>query len=100
MASFIRPSSVLRQSLLSMSKTPATRTAFYSTKSPLAATFVRPSQIQKKESPVSSQIAAFHATGKKEILPPLPRECSTFSIVIAMGITTAHMAIDEAYVEC
>ncbi|KAL1882450.1 membrane anchor subunit of succinate dehydrogenase, Sdh4 [Paecilomyces lecythidis] len=73
MAAFVRPSSVLRQSVLSMSRTPATRTAFYSTKSPLAATFVRPSQVQKKESAVSSQVAAFHASGKKEILPPLPQ---------------------------
>ncbi|KKA17542.1 CybS family protein [Rasamsonia emersonii CBS 393.64] len=69
MAALFRPSStsILRQ----ITKVPATRTVFYSTKaSPLAATIVRP--VQKKEGPVSSQIAAFHASGKKEILKPLP----------------------------
>ncbi|KAL1979073.1 hypothetical protein VTN96DRAFT_7091 [Rasamsonia emersonii] len=70
MAALFRPSStsILRQ----ITKVPATRTVFYSTKaSPLAATIVRP--VQKKEGPVSSQIAAFHASGKKEILKPLPQ---------------------------
>jgi hypothetical protein len=72
MAAFIRPSaSVMRQ----IAKVPATRTAFYSTKStPLAATIVRPGQ--KKEGSMPSQIAAFHASAKREILKPLPRECA------------------------
>lgn len=72
MAALFRPSSasILRQ----ITRVPATRTMFYSTSSPLVATMVRP--VQKKEGPVSLQIAAFHASGKKEILKPLPRECA------------------------
>lgn len=72
MASFIRPSSILRQSCLF--KVPATRTAFYSTKAPLASSIgLRSAQVQKKDGPISSQVAAFHASTKKEILPPLPQ---------------------------
>lgn len=83
MAALFRPSStsILRQ----ITKVPATRTVFYSTKaSPLAATIVRP--VQKKEGPVSSQIAAFHASGKKEILKPLPRECTLESAPIQIRL--------------
>lgn len=73
MASIIRPSAILKQSCF---KAPATRTAFYSTKAPLASSLgLRPAQVQKKDGPISSQVAAFHASAKKEILPPLPREC-------------------------
>lgn len=74
MASIIRPAApVLRQSCFTLSSS-ARRAAFYSTKSPFAAiTTVKPVQSRTKNGP--AQIAQFHATSKRNILPPEPREC-------------------------
>ncbi|EER26845.1 membrane anchor subunit of succinate dehydrogenase, Sdh4 [Coccidioides posadasii str. Silveira] len=72
MASIIRPSApALRQTCFTFSG-PTRRAAFYSTKSPLAAlTTVKPVQVQKKDG--SMKIAQFHASSKREILPPEPQ---------------------------
>lgn len=79
MASIIRPAApALRQTCLTFSS-PARRTAFYSTKSPLAAiTTVKPAQSRTKNG--SMQVAQFHATSKRDILPPEPRECLIYDV--------------------
>ncbi|EEP77984.1 succinate dehydrogenase cytochrome b small subunit [Uncinocarpus reesii 1704] len=72
MASIIRPSApALRQTCITFSSS-ARRAAFYSTKSPFAAiATVKPVQLQKKNG--SMKIAQFHATSKRDILPPEPQ---------------------------
>ncbi|WEW54721.1 hypothetical protein PRK78_000144 [Emydomyces testavorans] len=72
MVSVIRPSApALRQTCFAFSS-PARRAASYSTKSPLAAiTTVKPVQLQKKNG--SMKVVQFHATSKREILPPEPQ---------------------------
>lgn len=71
MASIIRPSPfALRQTAMSLS-TAGLRTAFYSTKAPVATlAFLKPLQTKSK----LMGAAGFHATARKQILPPLPRE--------------------------
>ncbi|KAL1994097.1 hypothetical protein VTN49DRAFT_2766 [Thermomyces lanuginosus] len=67
MASFIRPSAVLRP----VTVFPTTAMMPYSTRaSPVALTLLRPLQ---RKNPMASQIALFHASGKRQILPALPQ---------------------------
>ncbi|PGH12062.1 hypothetical protein AJ80_06881 [Polytolypa hystricis UAMH7299] len=73
MASIVRPSaSLARQACFAAA--PVRNAAFYSTKSsPLTAlSTARPMQLKKKDG-CSMKVAGFHATSRREILPPLPQ---------------------------
>ncbi|OJD18226.1 hypothetical protein AJ78_01726 [Emergomyces pasteurianus Ep9510] len=80
MASIVRPSAfVLRRSCLALSN-PARNAAFYSTSkatsttSPLAiASTLKPSLLQTKQRDVGVKIAGFHATSRRDLLPPPPQ---------------------------
>ncbi|PGH00640.1 hypothetical protein AJ79_08156 [Helicocarpus griseus UAMH5409] len=70
MASFMRPAApVLRTSCLALSAPAARNAAFHTTsRTPLAiASTLKPAQIKKRD------VAAFHATSRREILPPPPQ---------------------------
>jgi len=70
MASLIRPSMLRRGCLSSISKT---RSPVCSRKTPLATSSLRLVEVPKRQTPVLSQVAAFHASTRKEILKPLPQ---------------------------
>lgn len=52
----------------------------YSAKSaPLAVTMVRQAQLKNN---VSSQVTLFHSSARRDILSPLPRECSVTLLLL------------------
>jgi len=72
MASFVRPAALLRQTKTSFAAASKRTVSSASNKS-----FARPairSALVKDAAPASIRVAAFHATSRSAILPPLPRK--------------------------
>lgn len=74
MASILRPTAPLLRQNCSFLAGPARNAAFHSTKSPFApASMIKPTQLKKRDD-IVLQRAEFHATSRRDILPPKPRE--------------------------
>ncbi|MBE7180355.1 MAG: hypothetical protein INR71_03940 [Terriglobus roseus] len=69
MASIARPA-LLRQCRNAAAGSPVA--SAFASRAPLARSAVRP-QFVRDALPGAARVAAFHATGRKDILPPLPR---------------------------